>query len=115
MRSEKFVLQPYLRARSRDLRKRMAQFRSGSHWLEIHQGRFLGMARNDRICKKCQLGATENEEHVVFECPLYAPLRQKHKKLFEQAQDLSSVCQSPLAARFIYECYLMHAEFVAEV
>jgi len=28
---------------------------------------------------------------------------------------LSSVCQSPLAARFIYECYLMHAEFVAEV
>jgi len=35
MRSEKFVLQPYLRARSRDLRKRMAQFRSGSHWLEI--------------------------------------------------------------------------------
>lgn len=115
MRSEKFVLQPYLRARSRDLRKRMAQFRSGSHWLEIQQGRFLGMARNDRICKKCQLGATENEEHVVFECPLYAPLRQKHKKLFEQAQDLSSVCQSPLAARFIYECYLMHAEFVAEV
>jgi len=57
----------------------------------------------------------DDEEHVVFECPLYAPLRQKHKKLFEQAQDLSSVCQSPLAARFIYECYLMHAEFVAEV
>jgi hypothetical protein len=34
---------------------------------------------------------------------------------FADAPNLSSVCQSALVARFIYDCHLMHAEFVAEV
>jgi len=51
---------------------------------------------------------------MVFECPLYAPVRLKRSKLSATAQDLSGVCQAPLAARFIHDSYLMHAEFVAE-
>jgi len=51
---------------------------------------------------------------MVFECPLSASLRLKHSNLFATAQDLSSVCRLPLAARFVYDCYFMHAEFVAE-
>jgi hypothetical protein len=52
---------------------------------------------------------------MIFGCPLYAPLRLKHSELFPDAPNLSSVCQSALAARFIYDCFLMHATFVAEV
>jgi hypothetical protein len=52
---------------------------------------------------------------MIFVCPLYALLRLKYTELFADALNLSSVCQSALAARFIYDCYRMHAEFVAEV
>jgi hypothetical protein len=52
---------------------------------------------------------------MMFVCPFYAPLRLKHTGLFAVAPNLSNVCQSALAARFIYDCYLMHAVFMAEV
>jgi len=71
MRSEEFVLQPYLRAKNRDIRKKMARFKTGSHWLEIQQGRFTGTDRQDRICKKCSMGVFEDELHMVTECPLF--------------------------------------------
>jgi len=47
--------------------------------------------------------------------PLYA-LGLIHSTLLAAAQNLSRVCQPPLAAGFIYDydCYLKHAEFVAE-
>jgi len=61
MGSEEFVLQPYLRVKIRDIRKRRARFRTGSHWLEIQQGRFIGSNRQDRTCKTCSMGATEDE------------------------------------------------------
>jgi len=60
------------------------------------------------------MGVIEDKLHMKFEYRLYAPLRLKHSILFATAQDVSSVCQSPLAARFIYDGYLMHAKFVAE-
>jgi len=53
------------------------------------------------------MGGIDDENHMEFECPLYAGLRLKHSKLFAAAQYLSNVCQSPPAARFIYDCYLM--------
>jgi len=52
---------------------------------------------------------------MVIECPLYAPVRLKPGETPAAAQDLSSLCQQPLAARrLIYDCYLMLAEFLAE-
>jgi len=92
---------------------------SGGGWHALELDPFglnstTGICRNwqDRICKNCSMGAIENELHMVFECPLFAPSRLKYSKLFAAAQDLSSVCQSPLAARFTHDC--MHAENVAE-
>jgi hypothetical protein len=43
MRSDVFAL--------RDMRKWMARFRTGSHWLEIQQGRFLGPERQKGFAK----------------------------------------------------------------
>jgi hypothetical protein len=66
-------MQPYLRGKNREIRKCVAKFRTGSHWLEIQRGRFTKpqTEREDRLCKKCNLGLVEDEVHVVFICPLY--------------------------------------------
>jgi hypothetical protein len=64
--------------------------------------------------QKCELDALEEEENALFVCPLYAHLRLKHRELFANATDLRGVCQSIPAAEFFYDCYLMHAECVAE-
>jgi hypothetical protein len=48
---------------------------------------------------------------MIFVCPLHATLRLKHTELFADAPNLSSVCQSALPTIYIYDCFLMHAEF----
>jgi len=80
----------------------------------VHKARFIGNDRQARVSRNCRMGASEDENYMVFDCLLYAPLSLKHSNTFAAAQDLSSVCKSPLAARFMYDCYLMQAEFVAE-
>lgn len=54
----------------------MAQFRSGSHWLAVQQGRFTGTPRRRRCCSCCP-GQLEDEMHLL-ECPLYAELRVRY-------------------------------------
>jgi hypothetical protein len=50
----------------------VAQFRLGSHWLEVQQGKFKGVPRNERVCPHCKV--VEDEMHVL-ECPLYTQFR----------------------------------------
>jgi hypothetical protein len=92
--------QTYLRPRNRDMRKRMARLGLDlTGWIS-KPGRCLGTERQKTICINCSLGTVEDEDHIIFVCPLYAPLRLKHTELFADAPNLSSVCQSGLAARF---------------
>jgi len=51
MQSKDFVLQPYHRAKNRDIRKGMARFRTGSHRLEIQQGKSIGTDRQKNVQK----------------------------------------------------------------
>jgi hypothetical protein len=51
----------------------MAQFRMGSHWLEVQRGRGERAHRAARRCRVCS-NVVEDELHV-FECPLYADIR----------------------------------------
>lgn len=55
--------------------KAMAQFRLGSHWLEIQRGRFARRARDARCCGRC--GMREDEAHLL-ECPAYEDLRLRY-------------------------------------
>ncbi len=50
----------------------VAQFRLGTHWLEVQQGKFRGIPRNERVCTRCNV--IEDEMHVL-ECPCYAQAR----------------------------------------
>jgi hypothetical protein len=51
----------------------LAQFRLGSHWLQVQQGRFKKQPRAQRTCACCS-SEVEDEMHI-FKCPLYAELR----------------------------------------
>ncbi len=75
------------------IRRIIAQFRTGSHWLNIETGRHQGIARQDRTCQMCNhrvlnpgLPAAqfdsfdsdedaddpiEDEHHVIFACSGY--------------------------------------------
>jgi hypothetical protein len=104
----------YLQGKNREIRKCVAKFRTGSHLLEIQQGRVTKpqTEREKKLCKKCKLRVVEDEVHVVFVCPLYETLRVKYSELFRDATNLNSSLNSVQIAR--YDCYLMHVEFVAE-
>jgi hypothetical protein len=61
----------------RDHVQAVAQFRLGSHWLQIEQGRHAKprQGRCDRHCIACS-GQVEDEVHLL-ECPLYAGERER--------------------------------------
>jgi hypothetical protein len=68
--------------------------------------------RNQSI--QCNLRVVEDEAHVVFVCPLIETLRVKYPELFRDATNLNSAFSSAQIARFLYDCYLMHVESLAE-
>ena len=57
------------------------RLRISAHDLEIEQGRYKAIPREERICKWCQLTLNskiiEDEHHVIFVCDLYSNLRSK--------------------------------------
>ena len=50
------------------LRKALTSWRLSCHSLAIERGRYLGIARQDRLCTKCNLGEVGDEIHVLFIC-----------------------------------------------
>ena len=56
-------------------RSAFAKFRSGVAPLRIETGRYEGLRVNERICPFCR-DCTEDEFHVVFQCPLYDEIRE---------------------------------------
>ena len=92
--------------RERCRRQALAQWRTGSHWGAEETGRWQQIPREQRICPHCGCG-TETVEHMVFHCPLYAPLRDRFADLFEPLPPcLHSFLQQPAArvATFAAAC-----------
>jgi hypothetical protein len=71
--------------------RQLIRFRVGSHDLPIEKGRRQNIARQDRLCVKCDLHAVCDEHHVVFECPHVEVLRQQFAELFtDDTRDMQS-------------------------
>ena len=108
----------------------LTRFRLGAHDLRVCSGRWQRppVPRSDRVCLRpgCQSEVVEDEFHMVFECPFYAPVRERFAMLFEPFGDSSQTwatiagChpagddmitfmkQAPaLVAAFVHCCYLM--------
>ena len=71
------------------LRKVVSKIRCSSHALEIEKGRHTGSPREDRICRNCQNGTIENEEHFLINCLTYQPLRDHFRLHFSNISQMS--------------------------
>ena len=55
----------------------LAKLRGGMAELRVETGRWIGLKKEERICKQCTMGEVENEEHLSFllRCEGYAEER----------------------------------------
>jgi hypothetical protein len=92
--------------RQRHQREALAQLRTGSHWGAEKTGRWRAQPRDQRICPHCHDGI-EDPAHMLFSCPLYAPLREHCPNLFSSPHTLHTFLQLPACdtARFASACH----------
>jgi hypothetical protein len=91
--------------RERGRREALAQLRTGSHWGAEETGRWIGVAREQRVCPHCRSGV-EDVAHMLFDCPLYAPQREQYPELFAQDHTLQTFFEQPAGpvAHFAAAC-----------
>ena len=70
----------YLQARPSPALFSLINFRLGAHWLRVEIGRWLPSKppRDKLICQHCHMQAVEDEQHFLFDCPLYTQIREQH-------------------------------------
>jgi hypothetical protein len=74
-----FEFEDYLVSISNETtRKSLTRFRLSSHNLEIEQGRFNGIDRQNRLCKLCNQNVIESEYHFLLCCNKYDDLRRQY-------------------------------------
>ena len=98
---------------NKHLRRVLAQFRTGSHWLNIETGRYTKVPQEERFCSICQRTVrppgvkyfdafdsdsdeerpdpVEDEHHAIFSCSGYVSARRAFDDLFPE--DVVSVGQ----------------------
>ena len=100
-----YACEPYIQqADNSHLRRIIAQFCTGSHWLNIETGRHKKLPKQDRTCPICSFkltnpglppecwdafdtddessGHIEDEHHAIFDCPAYVYAREHFQDLF---------------------------------
>ena len=50
-------------------RSLLARLRGGTAPLQIETGRYIGLPVEERICRSCNTGQVEDEQHFCVECP----------------------------------------------
>ena len=100
-------------------RRLISRFRCGCHGLRVDTGRFgaVRLAREDRLCEVCNSASVEDEEHFLFECPVYASIRHTHSALFQdQFPTIASVVNtdSPsLLGHYLKQCFSLRQSILA--
>lgn len=99
--------EPYIfEAKNFHLRKILAKFRTGSHWLQVQTGRYHGIAYEQRSCSRCS-NLVEDEMHAIFSCPDYDHVRVKFPDLFQRESSLQAFfTRNPVhrIALFLTDC-----------
>ena len=78
-----FSREKYLKLKNFDYRRALSKIRFSAHNFEIERGRYTTpiTPRDERFCKYCDLvrniKVTECERHILCDCPLYNPLRDR--------------------------------------
>lgn len=92
--------------------KRIAfsRFRLSSHRLAIETGRWSRIPREERFCK-CPEKSVQTEEHVLCQCSLSKPVRDKYKNEivftncseFFRSNDIQKICAVAYEIIKLYE------------
>ena len=93
-------------------RARLAQLRTGSHWLRVETGRWQRLELEQRVCPHCDAAAVDDDSHMVFDCPKYAGLRLQFAALFASGdRNLGSfLSQDPVVvASYVHQCHCLTA------
>lgn len=93
----------------RPRRMRLAQLRTGSHWLAEETGRWQGRERAQRVCPHCEGGLVEDAQHLIFDCSHYSALRRQFVDLFGVGSDMQAfLAQDPVrVAQFVHQCHAL--------
>jgi hypothetical protein len=112
-----YKMQPHLKTVMPWRRRReLSRFRTSSHFLRVEMDRYQypQVPHNTRLCRLCNSGAVEDEEHMVFGCTNAAlvQLRQDYNSLFSDNSDsavttLPALLQQPQRqlSAFIMACF----------
>jgi hypothetical protein len=115
----KMTAAPYLELQNGSERRALAQFRTESHNLREEIGRYTipKTPRSERYCPFCRPDqmVVEDRQHMLFECPLYADLRESHTDIFTGLQQRTVVAflqqdGQDKIAKFINECWKKRSE-----
>ena len=99
-------------------RQRVAKFRCSDHDLMIELGRHKKLCVEERVCKKCNDNAVEDEIHFLCECPMYNDLRKLYfnfdwtnppidrTELFKQVLTDESAENTRVLGKFLKKAYL---------
>jgi hypothetical protein len=71
--TEAYVKAPLPRAK----RRAIAKFRSGTAPLRLEIGRYYNEPEEERLCKFCDMGEVENEEHCITRCSCFNDFREE--------------------------------------
>ena len=122
-----YSCEPYIsQCSNRHLRRVLAQFRTGSHWLNVERGRFRKIEHDKRTCAMCVHKVTnpglppeyfdsfdsdedapdpvEDELHAIFHCSAYNSTRSRFQTIFSGNQSLRTFLNQPdcnSVARFL--------------
>lgn len=86
---------------------RFLRFRMGCHSLPRDVGSWTGVPRSERHCTLCATSTVGDEQHLVFECPILQPVRDKYARLFSGDHTMRLfMWQTDLVAvaKFLDEC-----------
>ena len=68
---ERFEYERYLLSLPECQAKQILKFRTLNHRLPIQKGRTQNIAREDRVCTKCDSNSLGDEFHFIFVCPFF--------------------------------------------
>ena len=81
----------------RNCRSVLAKIRVSAHDLAIEKCRYSRILRQNRICRACDLGLVENEEHFLLGCVACASLHKDYlSKLHTSSRSYIKVSSSTL-------------------
>ena len=89
---DNYQMAHYLQAvASKTSRRRLAQFRMGSHILGVETGRWQRLPRAERLCPRCSCSVVDDEAHMIWGCPALIDQRVQHSELFAKLRMLLGV------------------------